>query len=245
LLYVDIFLKLGDKSLKLVDKQVKSFDKSLNCFDKVHYNLKKGGETVLLKKREVSSKQRMLEMIERRLSKSHAKYDYFQEMLRRTRAGYAGEKRVDQEWQEIHLQQAYYLLHDVEFEAEGGSIYQIDTLLMSQNFILIVEIKNIAGRVDFMADNHQFIRVTSDGRVDGFRNPFDQVKRHARFLHRLFQMCGLHIPIEYLVVSANPNMIMSPRFSSQPILHVSYARDVILSILCVIPMENGVVVIAF
>ncbi|MFJ7731303.1 hypothetical protein ACIQXF_05340 [Lysinibacillus sp. NPDC097231] len=78
---------------------------------------------MLLKKREVSSKQRMLEMIERRLPKSHAKYDYFQEMLRRTKAGYAGEKRVDQEWQEIHLQQAYYLLHDVEFKAEGGSIY--------------------------------------------------------------------------------------------------------------------------
>ncbi|MGA3601121.1 nuclease-related domain-containing protein [Lysinibacillus agricola] len=176
---------------------------------------------MLLKKREVSSKQRVLEMIERRLPKSHAKYDYFQEMLRRTRAGYAGEQRVDKEWQEIYLQHAHYLLHDIQLKVEGGSIHQMDTLFMSQNFTLIVEIKNIAGRVDYMEDNHQFIRVTSDGRVDGFRNPFDQVKRHARFLHRLFQMSGHHLPIETIVVSANPSMIMSPTFLSQPIIHVS------------------------
>ncbi|WP_223554440.1 nuclease-related domain-containing protein [Lysinibacillus sphaericus] len=176
---------------------------------------------MLLKKREVSSKKRVLEMIERRLPKSHAKYDYFQEMLRRTRAGYAGEQRVDKEWQEIYLQHAYYLLHDVQLKVEGGSMHQMDTLFMSQNFVLIVEIKNIAGRVDYMEDNHQFIRVTSDGRVDGFRNPFDQVKRHARFLHRLFQMSGHHLPIETIVVSANPSMIMSPTFLSQPIIHVS------------------------
>lgn len=176
---------------------------------------------MLLKKREVSSKQRVLEMVERRLQKSHAKYDYFQEMLRRTRAGYAGEQRVDKEWREIYLQHAHYLLHDVQLKVEGGSIHQMDTLFMSQNFTLIVEIKNIAGRVDYMEDNHQFIRVTSDGRVDGFRNPFDQVKRHARFLHRLFQMSGHHLPIETIVVSANPSMIMSPTFLSQPIIHVS------------------------
>lgn len=148
---------------------------------------------MLLKMREVSSKQQMLEIINRRLSKSHAKYDYFQEMLRRTKAGYAGEKRVDQEWKEIYLQQVYYLLHDVEF----------------------------TGRVDFMAENHQFIRVTSDGRVDGFRNPLDQVKRHARFMSKNASHERASYTDSVFVISANPNMIMSPRFATQPILHVS------------------------
>lgn len=50
---------------------------------------------MLLKKRGVSSKQRVLEMLERRLPKSHPKTTYYQEMLNRTRAGYAGEQRVD------------------------------------------------------------------------------------------------------------------------------------------------------
>ncbi|WP_185903496.1 nuclease-related domain-containing protein [Lysinibacillus sphaericus] len=178
---------------------------------------------MLLKKRGVSSKQRVLEMIERRLPKSHTKYDYFQEMLGRTKAGIAGEQRVDREWQEIYLEHPYYLLHDVELEAEsaGGSAHQMDTLFMSQHFVLIVEIKNIVGHVEYMEDNHQFIRITSDGRVDGFRNPFDQVKRHARFLRRLFQMSGHHIPIEYIVISANPNMIMTSSLSAHPIIHVS------------------------
>lgn len=176
---------------------------------------------MLLKKREVSTKQRVLEMLERRLPQAHTKYIYYQDMLNRIKAGYAGEQRVDQEWHEIYLEHMYYVLHDIELKVDGGLIHQIDTLFISQNFILIVEIKNISGRVDFMAENHQFIRVTSDGRVDGFRNPLDQVKRHARFMSRILHMRGHHIPIEYLVISANPNMIMSPRFSSQPILHVS------------------------
>ena len=34
-------------------------------------------------------------------------------------------------------------------------------------------------------------------------------------------MSGHHIPIEYLVISANPNMIMTSTFLSQPIIHVS------------------------
>jgi len=58
---------------------------------------------MLLKKREVSTKQRILEMLERRLPKAHTKYFYFQDMLNRTKAGYAGERRVDQEWKEIYL----------------------------------------------------------------------------------------------------------------------------------------------
>ncbi|WP_370048184.1 nuclease-related domain-containing protein [Lysinibacillus sp. RC79] len=176
---------------------------------------------MLLKKREVSLKQLTLEMLERRLPKSHPKSTYYQEMLNRTRAGYAGEQRVDQEWQEIYLEHVHYLLHDVVLKDEGVSIHQMDTLLMSQNFILIVEIKNIVGRVEYMEDHHQFIRVTYDGKVDGFRNPFDQVKRHARFLRQIFQKAGDHIPIIYMIVSANPNMIMTSSLSAQPIIHVS------------------------
>lgn len=187
----------------------------------LHYNLAKGGENMLLKKREISSKQLILEMLERRLPKSHPKSTYYQEMLNRTRAGYAGEQRVDQEWQNIYLEHMYYLLHDVVLKAEGGSIHQIDTLLMSQNFILIVEIKNIVGHIEYMEDHHQFIRITSEGKVDGFRNPFDQVKRHARFLRQIFQKAGYHIPIIYMIVSANPNMIMTSSLLAQPIIHVS------------------------
>lgn len=187
----------------------------------MHYNLAKGGENMLLKKREVSSKQLTLEMIERRLPKSHPKSTYYQEMLNRTRAGYAGEQRVDQEWQEIYLEQVHYLLHDIQLKAEGGAIHQMDTLYMSRNFVLIVEIKNIVGRVEYMEDNHQFVRITSDGKVDGFRNPFDQVKRHARFIRQIFQKAGYHIPIVYMIVSANPKMIMSASLSAQPIIHVS------------------------
>jgi len=97
----------------------------------------------------------------------------------------------------------------------------MDTLLLTQNFVLVMEIKNIVGRVEYMKEKHQFIRIHADGKIDGFRNPFDQVKRHARFLRKLLDEQGYSIPIYYFVVAANPSMVMSSSLFSQPILHVS------------------------
>ncbi|QDQ01202.1 NERD domain-containing protein [Lysinibacillus fusiformis] len=176
---------------------------------------------MLLKQREISSKQLMLEMIERRLPKSHSKYAYFQEVLNRTQAGFAGEQRVDREWCDIFIKHKHYILHDVELINERGFSHQMDTLFICQYFVLVIEIKNIVGQVKYMEDNHQFIRITSDGRVDGFKNPFDQVKRHARFLRELFHENELDIPIVCLIISANPKMIMTSNLLSKPIIHVS------------------------
>ncbi|KOY83995.1 NERD domain-containing protein [Lysinibacillus macroides] len=172
---------------------------------------------MFVKQREKSFKQLVLEALDRRLPKNHTRYEYFQEMLRRVRAGYAGEQHVDKVWQEINLQQPYVLLHDVEFQ----SMYQMDTLFLTQNFVLVIEIKNMVGRVEYMKEKHQFIRIHADGKVEGFRNPFDQVKRHARFLSKFLNERGYVMPIKYLVVAANPNMVMSSSLCSQPILHVS------------------------
>lgn len=176
---------------------------------------------MILKKRGISSKQLLLEVIERRACQLHADLTYYQELLKRTRAGVAGELRVDRAWEEIHVQYAYYVLHDIELISDSGYTHQMDTLFICQYFILIVEIKNIVGRVEYMENNHQFIRTTTDGKVDGFHNPFDQAKRHARFLRHVINKQGLDIPISYVIVSANPNMIMTSSLWSQPIIHVS------------------------
>ncbi|MGN4126796.1 nuclease-related domain-containing protein [Lysinibacillus sphaericus] len=168
---------------------------------------------MLLKQRAKSSKQLMLEMIERRLSKSHAKYTYFHEQLNRTQAGFAGEQRVDQQWLDMHIKHKHFILHDVELINDRGFSHQMDTLFICQYFICIIEIKNIVGQVEYMEDNHQFIRITANGRVDGFKNPFDQVKRHARFLRQLFHDINVNIPIVYMIVTSN--------LLAKPIIHVS------------------------
>lgn len=163
----------------------------------------------------------MLEAIIRRMPVTLQDYGYYQELLRKVSAGFAGELRVDSEWKEVNIPCRYYLFHNLELNNEVGSTHQIDTLFICPYFVFVVEIKNIVGRIDFTKEIHQFTRTTSEGRVDGFKNLFDQVKRHARFLRKLFQKQGVQIPIVHAVISANPNMIMTQGLATQPIFHVS------------------------
>ena len=176
---------------------------------------------MLLMERGISHKQLMLETIIRRMPVTNQDYSYYHELLRRVKAGFAGEQRVDSEWKEFDIPCHYYLFHDVELINVVGSTHQIDTLFICPYFAFVVEIKNIVGRIDFTKENHQFTRTTADGRVDGFKNPFDQVQRHARFLRKLFHKQGIQVPIVHAVISANANMIMTHSLVTQPIFHVS------------------------
>lgn len=176
---------------------------------------------MLVMEREISHKQTVLETIARRMPSTDQDFHFYQEMLRRVKAGFAGEQLVDREWKEFDITCRYYLYHGLELNNDVGSTHQIDTLFICPYFAFVVEIKNIVGRIDFTKEHHQFTRTTSDGKVDGFKNPFDQVQRHARFLHKLFRKLGIQIPIVYAVISANPNMIMMNSLVTQSIFHVS------------------------
>lgn len=176
---------------------------------------------MLMIERKIPHKQLILETIVRRMHTTDQDYRYYQELLGRIRAEFSGEQRVDREWKEIDIPCRYYLFHDLELNNDVGSTHQMDTLFICPYFVFVIEVKNIVGRIDFSKENHQFTRTTSDGRVDGFKNPFDQVQRHTRFLRKIFHEKGIQIPIVHAVISANPNMIMTHSLVTQPIFHVS------------------------
>lgn len=176
---------------------------------------------MILLERKKPHKYLMLEAIMRRLPKSNNQYTYFENMLQRIQAGFAGERQVDREWSEIKLPCKSFLLHNLELRNEQGYTHQIDTLFLCPYFLFIVEVKNIVGQVELEAEKHQFTRKITDGKVDGFRNPFDQLLRHHKLLKGISQKHGVKIPIEHAVVSANPNMIMTSSLSNHPIFHVA------------------------
>ncbi|WP_391367865.1 nuclease-related domain-containing protein [Lysinibacillus sp. KU-BSD001] len=68
------------------------------------------------------------------------------------------------------------LFHAYSFCLNGFS-YQVDTVFVCKQFMLILEIKNMVGEIHFDEEKHQFIRIKQDGKVEGFRNPINQVKR--------------------------------------------------------------------
>lgn len=137
--------------------------------------------------------------------------------------GYAGERRVDREWKEVGLQGL--LLHDFTCRNVLGHTHQIDTLFVCKHFVLVVEVKNISGRIDFDDERRQFLRTREDGRVESFMNPIDQVKRHRDLLRNESLHWAEHVPIEACVVIANPSTVIGRISSEVPVFNVSGLRS--------------------
>ena len=189
------------------------------------YNkVRKGDEIMIVLARQQSETQKTLEALLRRLPVSHNEYAYFQEWHRRLSAGFAGEQRVDREWLEINLPQPHYFLHDVQITNHFGTTHQIDTIFICSYFVVVLEIKNIVGHLDYDAGFHQFKRTTVEGNVEGMTDPFHQVKRHAELLERLIEQLQIEIPVKYAVVFATKNAILSRSLRNQPVFHVSGLR---------------------
>lgn len=165
-----------------------------------------------------------VEALLRRLEPNDFDYPYFQDMLKRLKSGYEGEHRVDREWIEMPYLDEHYLLLNYEFENEFGHTHQIDTLLLTKNFLLLLEIKNIAGRVEYNEQKHQFLRIKPDGMVNTLTNPFDQLNRHEEFIHRLLAKMKLSLPIEKAIIMANTSTIIGEVPNSIPIFHASGLR---------------------
>ena len=143
----------------------------------------------------------ILEALLRRLPYSHQKYQQISEELGRRHAGYVGEKSLDYYYRELP-QQKYMILHDLNLP-DGDYNCQIDTLLVTSEYILAIDVKNMAGNLIFDTDNEQFIQI-NNGNEKGYPYPIAQAERHQKYLQKL--LAAHHfppVPVKYLVVISN------------------------------------------
>ncbi|MDM5247720.1 nuclease-related domain-containing protein [Lysinibacillus sp. G4S2] len=179
---------------------------------------------MILLDRQESEEHKILEALVRRLTSTHTDYMNYFEKLRRIHAGFAGEQRVDAEWLEIILPQPHYFLNGLQILNHFGTTHQIDTILLCPQFILILEIKNVTGFLDFDESFNQFTRTKAEGDVEGMTNPLHQSRRHMEWMMGMLQQSRLKIPVHYAVVLATKNAILSKSLRGQPIFHVSGLR---------------------
>ena len=168
-----------------------------------------------------SSKLKVLESILRRLPENDSDYNFYKEMFILHNKGYIGEQQVTHMWKEINLPSPHYLFYNYEFINHAGNSHQIDTLLLTPNFIWILEVKNISGRIDIDEFKHQLIRTNFDGTIDSFRNPIDQIKRHYNFLNRKLNEINIKLPIEYAIIIVKDSTIIGTVPQDIPIFHAS------------------------
>ncbi|BCB02760.1 nuclease [Bacillus sp. KH172YL63] len=121
-------------------------------------------------------------------------------------AGYKGELAMDYTLSFLDPKR-YFILHDLRIPYKD-SFFQIDTLLITTRFILIIEVKYLAGVAYFDPVFNQLIQ-TKDGSESALPDPTLQIKRQERHLSDWIRQQGFPtIPIHSYVVMSNDRTII-------------------------------------
>jgi ribosomal protein L37AE/L43A len=161
---------------------------------------------MISKKRSIPLSILKLQALLRRIPSTHPKFLMIKENLSKRLAGYKGEQSIDYPLSFLS-EKDYYVLHDLRL-FDSTHYFQIDTLVICSNFIIILEVKNIAGTIYFDQDFHQLIR-TQDGKETVLKDPLIQTSRQEQQLKKwLFKNNLSKVPILSLVVISNSNTLI-------------------------------------
>ncbi|RSK54610.1 nuclease-related domain-containing protein [Bacillus canaveralius] len=162
---------------------------------------------MIVKRRTVPLKIQVGEALLRRLPEGAFSREELQGDLERRRAGYWGEQSIDH-YLSFLDEKKYLIFHDLNLP-RGEYTFQIDTLLLTANLAIILEVKNIAGTLFFDQLFHQLIRTNANGKEEGFPDPITQASLQKYQLNEfLHELQVPDIPIEYAVVICNKHSIL-------------------------------------
>ncbi|CRK81385.1 nuclease-related domain-containing protein [Neobacillus massiliamazoniensis] len=171
----------------------------------------------------------LTERLERRLIIGHHKHSEVERSLAKRRAGYWGEITLNKFLKELP-QSKYHIFHDLQLQIEGVH-FQIDALLLTKYYILIIEAKNIIGPLTFDSIFKQLIR-NQDGKEEIFEDPRVQAKYHQILLNRWLRYHGFNLlPVEHLVFfSSHHSYLKTKPSDTSDFSKVCKAREIFLKI---------------
>ncbi|MGG1676500.1 NERD domain-containing protein [Neobacillus sp. NRS-1170] len=142
-----------------------------------------------------------------RLISRNFKHAEIEKDLAKRWAGFWGEIALATYVKELP-QEKYLIFHDLQLQLNGIH-FQIDTLLISKSYILIIEAKNIVGTLIFDNVFKQLIRKNAEGSEEAFEDPSVQCQRLQSLLRGWLINNGLNLlPIDYLVFFKSVNTIL-------------------------------------
>lgn len=121
--------------------------------------------------------------------------------FRNRKAGFGGEENFDRHLLEFKPHYPHAILNGLSLKQEGIH-FQIDSLLITPAFILIIEVKNIGGKLIFKSNPETLIRENSTGELKVMKSPLAEVKRKKIFLERWLKEKGYTVPIKGVVTLA-------------------------------------------
>lgn len=186
-----------------------------------HFLGVKGIAEPLVRKDIKESTQQLQEMyhLALKVKRDEKREEIFKDMLF-FQLGHDGEKAVIFELKNSYI--PMIILHDIRLEAANRSA-QIDFILITHEFIMILETKKLSGDIEITAEG-EFIRRLRNHHGRGYRqegiySPVVQNERHIDLVKQMLVGAGIikNIPILSTVVIANPKSIINRKKASESI----------------------------
>ncbi|TQR21214.1 nuclease-related domain-containing protein [Psychrobacillus vulpis] len=141
-----------------------------------------------------------LTALSKRLPRLHPKYASIKEEQYRIAAGDAGEEAVMKKLESLTLPCKHYVFHNISLY--GDSLFQMDLLIITPYFAMILEVKNIKGTIELLTNPSQLKRTLETGEVHTFDSPEPQLEESMYQLTRIFKEHNIDLPIRGAIVFA-------------------------------------------
>ncbi|TFD98168.1 nuclease-related domain-containing protein [Jeotgalibacillus sp. R-1-5s-1] len=143
-----------------------------------------------------------LERLIARLDRNHTNLAYLEEELNRLRAGYKGECYLDS-LTDPFTNSNFSTIKNLTLPSYFETI-QYDQIHITPSFILIIECKNIIGKLTFQPEASSLKREIN-GVENYFRDPLWQIHRQEEGMKKILTELGLNIPVLGYIVFTSTN----------------------------------------
>lgn len=141
----------------------------------------------------------------KRLPENHYQYNKIENQMRVLTSGYIGEKSLDY-FITLIPHNDLFVFQDLRLPNIGGTTFQIDFLLFTPYFFIILDSKYLKGKLNL--SEFQLVQEYED-RVKVYQNPIDQVHNQLYNFKQLLQRYSFIIPPSHpFVVFTHPNSIL-------------------------------------
>ena len=153
---------------------------------------------IIIKSREYPIEIKKLEVLQRRAKLNEVTMEKIQSEIRKREAGYQGEKRLDY-FLSLVTRDNFYILNNLRLK-DGDHAFEIDTVIVTSYFILLIDAKNYSGGLYFDQKLKECIRTYKD-LFESIQDPLSQAFLHNYQMRNFWKINKLiTLPILSLVI---------------------------------------------
>lgn len=150
-----------------------------------------------------------------------------EQSLSNLRAGVSGEKRIFETVCSVMLPDGVVLIQNLALPLLGGMQFQMDLVIVAKSGILLIESKQIAGRLRFNPVPAELRKVDENGEIQVVYDcPLAQLADQKENLLQWLRMEGYRVPVLGAVVFAN-NPIIEEIGQDAPVYKIREVRNLV------------------